>query len=61
MTSWLMKNSITFGEKMLKSDLRQLINTNKPVHRTYNVDSIFSEDGHTISRLPLYHSELNPN
>jgi transposase len=30
------------------------------VHRTNNINSILTECGHFITRLPTYHPELNP-
>jgi hypothetical protein len=46
---------------MLKPDLYQLIKRNKPVQRTYKVDSILAEYGHTVLILPPHQPELNPS
>lgn len=60
MISWLAQNCIPYNEKMLKPELYQLIKLHKNRNKTYFIDSLLAEHGHTALRLPPYHPDLNP-
>lgn len=60
MMSWLKERNINFGEKMLKPELYNLIKLHKDRNKTYKIDAILSEHGHSVLRLPPYHPDLNP-
>lgn len=60
MKKWLQNKNIPFDEKMLKPQLYSLIKMNKPRHKSYRIDQIFSNAGHSVVRLPPYHPDLNP-
>lgn len=60
MIDWLSKQNIPFSETMLKPQLYTLIQLHKPRHKTFKIDSILAESGHSTLRLPPYHPDLNP-
>lgn len=60
MVKWLQEKGIPFDEKMLKPQLFKLIKSNKEQHKTYSIDKILTEYGHSVLRLPPYHPDLNP-
>nr|CAH7752411.1 unnamed protein product [Callosobruchus chinensis] len=45
---------------MLKAELYSLIKIHKPRYKTCEIDKIMTEAGHSVSRLPPYHPDLNP-
>lgn len=57
---WLLNHNIPFDEKMLKTELYQLVKQNKSPHKKYIIDSLLAEHGHNALRLPPYHPDLNP-
>jgi transposase len=57
---WLSDKNIPFTSNMFKPELYKLVQMNKPLHKTYKIDSILQNHGHTVIRLPPYHPDLNP-
>lgn len=58
---WLTENGVEYNQKDVKAELLDRI----PAHfkmeaKTYKVDKIAEEHGHTVLRLPPYHCDLNP-
>lgn len=45
---------------MLKPELYELIKRYKPTYKTYKIDAVLAEHGHSVLRLPPYHPDLNP-
>ena len=60
MLDWLARYNIQYDERSTKTKLYDLILANKPAHKTYLIDQILTEHGHSILRLPPYHPDLNP-
>lgn len=60
MTDWLTKNNIPFTSDMCKPELYRLIKLSKSRFKTFKIDSVFAEHGHSVLRLPPYSPELNP-
>lgn len=60
MVKWLRERNITFTDTMLKPELYELIKLYKPQYKTYKIDTILAEQGHSVLRLPPYHPYLNP-
>ena len=60
MKSWLTEKNIPFPENFSKTKLYELIKLHKPRQKSYVIDSILAEHGHTALRLPPYHPDLNP-
>lgn len=60
MREWLGQQNIPFTDEMLKIDLYALIKLHKPRFKTYEIDTIMEQNGHTVLRLPPYHPDLNP-
>ena len=56
---WLTERSINIPPNIKCSDLKALINQNKP-KQVYITDSLAGEQGHFVLRLPVRHCELNP-
>ena len=59
MQKWLQDKGIHFPPYFTKPELYELVNNYKPKFITYQIDSILSEHGHSVVRLPPYHPELN--
>jgi transposase len=57
---WLVGKNVAFEETMIKVELMQKVNENKPPFKKYRADEMIKEAFHTIIRLPPYHCELNP-
>lgn len=57
---WLTKKNIPYSPNMLKSELYELVLTNKGQNKHFQIDRILANYGHTVLRLPPYHPELNP-
>ncbi|XP_046684781.1 uncharacterized protein LOC124370533 [Homalodisca vitripennis] len=57
---WLVNHNIPFHDKMLKTELYQIVKLNKNPHKMFEIDSILAEHGHSALRLPPYHPDLNP-
>ncbi|XP_072940847.1 uncharacterized protein [Epargyreus clarus] len=60
MQAWLREKGISFSPEMLKPQLYKLILLNKEKNIKFNMDHMLEEYGHTVLRLPPYHSDLNP-
>lgn len=60
MIKWLEDRHIAFNHKHTKAELYEIIKFRKDGEKQFKVDSLFSEHGHTVLRLPPYHPELNP-
>nr|CAH7768318.1 unnamed protein product [Callosobruchus chinensis] len=60
MKDWLRQRNIPFSEEMLKAELYSLIKIYKPRYKTYEIDKIMTEAGHSVLRIPPYHPDLNP-
>lgn len=59
MKEWLTRHQISFTEKMLKYELYNLIELNKPKEKKYVIDEAIRAAGHQVLRLPPYMCELN--
>ncbi|KAM7282428.1 peroxidasin homolog [Ixodes scapularis] len=49
------KKGVTWSTDMVKAELMKLVNAVKVEGDTYRIDTIASEAGHTVVRLPPYH------
>ncbi|XP_050516232.1 uncharacterized protein LOC126891099 [Diabrotica virgifera virgifera] len=56
---WLTTRNISFTDGMLKFEL-YIIKLHKPRFKTYEIDKVLEEKGHSVLRLPPYHPDLNP-
>lgn len=45
---------------MLKPELLAIVRFLKPTKKSYVIDNLAKDAGHTILRLPPYHCEFNP-
>lgn len=59
MQKWLTDCGIPYHESMLKPQLYALIKLRKPQLKTYKIDAVLAEHGHSVLRLPPYHLDLN--
>jgi len=57
---WLDKHGVRYSSDMTKAELYELVKMHKPQNETFAIDCLLAEHGHTVIRLPLYHSALNP-
>ncbi|KAK9510228.1 hypothetical protein O3M35_005057 [Rhynocoris fuscipes] len=57
---WLTKHNVEWSPSMLKGVLLDLVNTHKPLKKRYELDELAQDEGHTVIRLPVKHSEYNP-
>lgn len=57
--TWLENNDITTTHNMRKAELLELVNK-LSITKTYYVDELLKQHGHTVVRLPPYHCDLNP-
>ena len=61
MRDWLTGQGVSFSSSMTKPHLYELVKQQKEhLEKTYEVDSMLAESGHTVARLPPYHCDLNP-
>lgn len=60
MQQWLTARNIAFTNEMLKVELYNIIKLHKPRFKTYEIDKILADKGHSVLRLPPYHPDLNP-
>lgn len=58
--AWLSSNNISHNPLQTRAELLLLVNANKPVYRTYEINQIAKEHGHQVVRLPPYHCHYNP-
>ena len=56
---WLQRNDIQLSDNNLKDELLYLVRQHKPQPQ-YLIDQVARQAGHTVLRLPPYHSDLNP-
>ena len=56
---WLQDRNVVFPENALKPELLQLVKQIRG-EKIYAIDKIIQLSGHTVLRLPPYHSHLNP-
>lgn len=59
MVSWLVHRNIPHRDTMYKHELYELIKLHKPAHKSYVLDALMEQHGHSVLRLPPYHPELN--
>lgn len=60
MQTWLTQKGLSFDETMLKPQLYALIKQHNDQFKTFSIDKVLFEKGHTVLRLPPYHPDLNP-
>lgn len=60
MINWLSERNIAHSSSMFKPELYSIIKSYKPNFKVYKIDSLFTESGHAVLRLPPYHPDLNP-
>jgi transposase len=46
---------------MWKPELYSVIKVRKPRFKTFKIDALLAEHGHSVLRLPPYHPDFNPN
>jgi transposase len=56
---WLENNNLPYDQTMLKAELLGIVKNNKE-QKEYVIDSIVSQHGHKVLRLPPYHCQFNP-
>jgi transposase len=57
--AWLAKENISFCSNTFKPELLQLVRRTRKT-KSFVIDKIIAEHGHTSLRLPPYHAHLNP-
>lgn len=57
---WLESKCIIPERPMLKQELMVIVRSLKPAKKSYVIDNMATNAGHTVLRLPPYHCELNP-
>ncbi|XP_072389589.1 uncharacterized protein [Diabrotica undecimpunctata] len=57
---WLRKRNIPFTDDMLRAELYTLAKFYQRHHKSYEIDKLLEENGHSVLRLPPYHPEFNP-
>ena len=57
---WLLEKQIPFREDMVKKELLNIVQLNKPRFKQYVIDEMAKKRNICILRLPPYHCELNP-
>jgi hypothetical protein len=60
MFDWLPERVIPFSDRICKPELYSLIKLRKPQFKTFRIDALHVEHGHSIFCLPPYHPDLNP-
>lgn len=60
MINWLIQHNVPWHERMLKPELYELIKLNKSPNKTFFIDTLLAQHGHSALRLPPYHPDLNP-
>lgn len=58
--NWLDDKDVPYRRNMLKSELYAKVLQVKNDNEKYKIDEIVQSAGHTVLRLPPYHTELNP-
>lgn len=57
---WFNSKGVVFDHPMLKAQLLVRARELKPRHKSYIIDNLAKDAGHTVLRLPPYHCEFNP-
>ncbi|KAM7286877.1 uncharacterized protein ISCGN_030589 [Ixodes scapularis] len=57
---WLSAKGVSWSKGLVKAELLKLVSTVNDEDTHYLVDQIAAQYGHTVLRLPPYHSHLNP-
>lgn len=57
---WLTLKEISHEGDMIKKELLEIVNLNKPPYTKYVIDEMALKKNITVLRLPPYHCELNP-
>jgi hypothetical protein len=60
MIDCLSGRGIPFSDRMCKPELYSLIKLRLPRFKTFKIDALFAEHGHSALRLPSYHTDLIP-
>jgi transposase len=60
MIDWLSHRGIPFIDRMCKPELHSLIKFRKLRFKTFKIDALLAEHGHSTLRLPPYHPDRNP-
>jgi transposase len=60
MIDWLSDRDIPFSDRMCKPELYSLIKLRKRF-KTFKIDALLAEHGHSAFHLPPHHPDLNPN
>lgn len=60
MIKWLVERNIAHDSAITKPELYEIIKAHKTAYPKYKLDTLLSEKGHSVLRLPPYHPELNP-
>jgi hypothetical protein len=60
MRKWLHQRGIFFAKEVTRFELYKKIKLHKPVRKEYVVHGVMAQHGHSVLRLPPYHSEMNP-
>lgn len=57
---WLNSKGVVLDRPMLKAQLMVKVRELKPRKKSYVIDNLAKDAGHTVLRLPSYHCEFNP-
>jgi len=61
---WLISKDVVRDERpltsLLKPELMAIANEMRPQRKSYVIDNLAKDNGHTVLRLPPYHCEFNP-
>lgn len=57
---WLNSKGVVLDRPMLKAQLMVKVRELKPRKKSYVIDNLAKDAGHTVLRLPPYHCEFNP-
>lgn len=57
---WLWRYGIHHDIKQTRAELLSLVKLHQPKMKSYELDTIATEKGHTVVRLPPYHNQYNP-
>ncbi|XP_044727041.1 uncharacterized protein LOC123290782 [Chrysoperla carnea] len=57
---WLWRYGVSHDTKQTRAELLSLVKLHQPKSKSYELDTIAQEKGHTVVRLPPYHNQYNP-
>lgn len=60
MQAWLRYHNIPYDPCYTKPVLYDIVKRSKDRFRTYEIDTVAVQHGHTVLRLPPYHCDFNP-